>query len=673
MIKILHGLYIIITSAVFLALAGLTFSSFGATLVTWSFLGGLVYLGWLIKNDAQRLTNEIENENALTEILKGNRSLTRSVIEQIQNRRGENFSHSENQALPGILSMCETLQRYVSTLIEKSHPQVLLDEIGGRYIAGEPIVSGDLNAALQQHSEERLEQIWRYYEAALAVGFIGTLVGIVIQVVIAQSAGINGIFNSGFLNGGLLAVTTTLQGVFTAVYARWLRAKLQDEFEIMSMSLIDSARHHFIPVLGDEKAREMLDITNFADWDIKYDDKSLFFKQLPDKVKVEWYKEANNRQKLPYPMSDSNQLSYYNDDLVELAINLADTVFEKLGDWYQQTTTVHRLEKVLGAGLEGFLRLLYLKNLSSILLQSKLISNIADNILRFHNNEFLLQQPQYFLDKTLYKFTTSNVKNIRCDMIGELAAHLLKNKSVVENFILQLPQLGYSEAMISILNSLRSKLPNKSLEQAFADCQIEFLQASLQQYRRKFYYNPKRWDITLPRYEEWIEQLRIHKKREFGWWEQLRSPSAKDLQDDRSYRRFHWNLIDKLSQLSLEEALVMGTSYFTTFSDEALAETLVERFLNGKWKNEYSGLASWLQQNHVTITDNFETVSARMIFTQFVKIAYSHYRLGTVEVEIDHLIGTISLLNNDKIIINDLNNWFNKLGVSSKILKRYLK
>jgi hypothetical protein len=91
------------------------------------------------------------------------------------------------------------------------------------------------------------------------LGFIGTLIGVILQVLLARTIGA-GVLSSDFMGGMLFAVTTTLQGVFTALYAYALRHRLLREMDGQLEETLRLVGVGLLPGLGDEDTRIAHDV-----------------------------------------------------------------------------------------------------------------------------------------------------------------------------------------------------------------------------------------------------------------------------------------------------------------------------------------------------------------------------------------------------------------------------
>ena len=137
---------------------------------------------------------------------------------------------------------------------------VVLEEVRQRYVGGDDIRIEDLAATLRQHEGERLDPLLRSHELALALGFAGTLIGLIVQGFIAQNVARGGLFSQAFLMGSLLAVTTTLVGLLIAAYARAARWQVLQDFEPALSRVRQWLSFDILPAC-DARSRLVLDLS----------------------------------------------------------------------------------------------------------------------------------------------------------------------------------------------------------------------------------------------------------------------------------------------------------------------------------------------------------------------------------------------------------------------------
>lgn len=133
-----------------------------------------------------------------------------------------------------------------------------LDQVAQRCATGEPPVLDELDDALVEYHERLLAGFQTGVQLSFAIGFLGTLTGAVVQTLIAQGS----IMGAGFMTGSLLALTTTLVGLISAVFInRMLLNPLQDR----CYTLHEGLRRYACVYLLPSQERDVATITRFTD------------------------------------------------------------------------------------------------------------------------------------------------------------------------------------------------------------------------------------------------------------------------------------------------------------------------------------------------------------------------------------------------------------------------
>ena len=128
------------------------------------------------------------------------------------------------------------------------------DQMGLMARGSEKVTGNTVRDALDTYHVERyLSKMSSLYMYAYVLGFIGTLVGIVIQVLIAQSLAGQGVFSLSFLNGMMLSVVTTAQGVLAASYNRWVALNSEVRLNELSKQIVDYSRKETFRRLNNPK------------------------------------------------------------------------------------------------------------------------------------------------------------------------------------------------------------------------------------------------------------------------------------------------------------------------------------------------------------------------------------------------------------------------------------
>jgi hypothetical protein len=136
----------------------------------------------------------------------------------------------------------------------------LVDEVHLRYVAGDALAVRDLRDIANDRNLERLASFTSLMQRALALGFLGTLVGVIAQVMGSERQGLDGLLDTSFLGGTLLAATTTLQGVVTAAFSFWLRDRLLRSMDRQLEEALPLLGVDLLARLGDDRTRAALEI-----------------------------------------------------------------------------------------------------------------------------------------------------------------------------------------------------------------------------------------------------------------------------------------------------------------------------------------------------------------------------------------------------------------------------
>ncbi len=217
----------------------------------------LLFLAWLayrVRSIALREWGRLDEDNRLLEILP---SKTERLITLLENSRKLALGQATN-ATPGgaAPSIVNTLNMPEDSLIT-----LALERVQQQYMAGETVSSESLIETVEERALDRVDPLQRYHEAALALGFAGTVLGLAVQGYFAQSFGGVGILSNAFLTGFMMATTSTFVGIIVAAYARILRSRLIQGLDRLCYRIACHLSFSVFPSC-DPRTRSTIDLSN---------------------------------------------------------------------------------------------------------------------------------------------------------------------------------------------------------------------------------------------------------------------------------------------------------------------------------------------------------------------------------------------------------------------------
>nr|VFJ60424.1 MAG: hypothetical protein BECKDK2373C_GA0170839_10813 [Candidatus Kentron sp. DK] len=216
--------------------------------ISWTFLGVLTWLGYKTSLDIGRLEREIQAEREQCREWAEGQGVA-GIVDGIKQQRRQLLANPELVPYEPLLQAPELCSS-------------MLRELQDAYITGDALDVGRLDADLQHQAAARHGPVAERQAWAFMIGFLGTLTGILFQFFIAQETGIDVLFTDEFLGGAILAVTTTVQGVVTALYIHYRVSRLGTEFDRVIASVRTVFRRVFVPRLGGANQSEL---ERFAD------------------------------------------------------------------------------------------------------------------------------------------------------------------------------------------------------------------------------------------------------------------------------------------------------------------------------------------------------------------------------------------------------------------------
>jgi len=210
----------------------------------------LVWVAWALANRARRLSRALDRVDA--EWLRLHHLQPEILTGRACEMRAARVAAIEQ---PGLLTVPPADG-------EQGTPARVVVEAWQRYVAGEDVGLSSLRDFANEHNLERVESFSRATHLALGLGFLGTLVGIVYQMVLTQRMGTAALLAPDFLSGAVFAVTTTLQGVLTAFYASWLRSRLLRRMDAQLAETLQLLATGLLPGLGNESTRLAIEVAD---------------------------------------------------------------------------------------------------------------------------------------------------------------------------------------------------------------------------------------------------------------------------------------------------------------------------------------------------------------------------------------------------------------------------
>ncbi len=199
-------------------------ASFVVGLITVLSFVVLIGLAWRVWEQGKQSWESLRRER---HVVANVRQHTRAIVAALQGDRRAVVARAEGRPTDeAVRSLGEIIGA------EDTLSAIALDEVRQRYVGGDEVRLEDLTATLRHHEDAHLDPLRKLHELALALGFVGTLVGFAVQAFITQHvASAEGAFSHSFLLGIMLKLTTTLVGLLIAAYARALQWRLLQGFE----------------------------------------------------------------------------------------------------------------------------------------------------------------------------------------------------------------------------------------------------------------------------------------------------------------------------------------------------------------------------------------------------------------------------------------------------------
>jgi len=233
-------------------------------LVALTFLALLVRIGRLTADRADELKYEIETESrvARTWCDPGGDDAVKIIDAIMSEKRHVDGARSGDLAGaaeggPGSIGNVAPAFQLDGRDEPQGLPGAMIRDLGGAYIASEALDTARMQENLRRHAMSRCEFLHNRQSLAFMLGLLGTLAGLLIQVFIAQFAGVDAIFDNGFFNGAIIAGTSSAQGIVTALYVRSRWIEVQPRFDTLIQTLTDSFRRVFAPRLVNASQREV--------------------------------------------------------------------------------------------------------------------------------------------------------------------------------------------------------------------------------------------------------------------------------------------------------------------------------------------------------------------------------------------------------------------------------
>lgn len=239
--------HIIVFLTLMLVIGGAGFFLFGFNLLlllSFCFLLGFVVLHLFSWKKAVKLTETIEIGRNQIDRLFSNEKM-REFTKELQDFHTLIINEEEVSQN----SLFNTIEEVIEEPMGRYAVFPFFSYIISRYIIGETISVDLLKRELDSRNESEVE-CFQKGETYFMLGFIGTILGIVMHVVCTQNKGFVGILDNQFLSGAIMASTTTLMGILTALAAGHLSKITWDQLSHLSDVIIREGVYKLIPMIG---------------------------------------------------------------------------------------------------------------------------------------------------------------------------------------------------------------------------------------------------------------------------------------------------------------------------------------------------------------------------------------------------------------------------------------
>lgn len=254
----------------------LSISAISGNVVNLLFLGFITGIGLATIRNGRRFERLLETEEQVLDSLDrpgANNEVSRRVLSTIITNQRHTLTEaavslqsadqeaanpprlteflSGSDPLRADLNSVKPFTGVISGLPADSCLEYSFESLSAGYCSGEPLKANDLTQSLMERLTQRLEFLKRGSDAAVALGFAGTLVGVILQVVTTLKLTKHELYSSAFLGGVLVAVTTTLQGL--AVSSTLLRRYnlLATRASNLAAQIVRYVQLNLMPVLTD--------------------------------------------------------------------------------------------------------------------------------------------------------------------------------------------------------------------------------------------------------------------------------------------------------------------------------------------------------------------------------------------------------------------------------------
>ncbi len=228
-----------------LIVATLYFANDWTWIITCGFLGALIAIGFFTQKRITQLEETVSGEHRRCRQWNEGDEVEQITAYIKRQRR-------DLQESPGAIPALSVHEDQVSDLC-----RIVLQELRLGYVGNDTLDVGRLDAKLRHRAMSALGPISGRQTIAFMVGLLGTVLGLLIQLFIAQGEGSSVLFEDGFFNGVLMSATTTVQGIVTALYIRFQVSHLETRYEDLIVSLTDVFRRLFVPRLGGSAQSEL--------------------------------------------------------------------------------------------------------------------------------------------------------------------------------------------------------------------------------------------------------------------------------------------------------------------------------------------------------------------------------------------------------------------------------
>ena len=207
----------------------------------------LVLLGLLVIRIARhggRTDEELE-------VLKSEVNALPRRAKVIQERMGK--ARREIEAASGL----QTYRPVASASRARSNPVDEAEEyVTRRFVASEKFQLDGLEQFLGERFLDKVESLQRYHELAFGIGLAGTVLGLGVQVFLAQRLSRSGILSQTFLTGVILKASCTFVGILVASYARSLRTRLLESCDLVASGIAGFVSYYLAPLFVDRYSNQ---------------------------------------------------------------------------------------------------------------------------------------------------------------------------------------------------------------------------------------------------------------------------------------------------------------------------------------------------------------------------------------------------------------------------------